>query len=358
MSPIWYSRPVTQAALPVEPGHSLINASDHDENGLSRIYPIGEQESRVNHPEQSGYFSGACGITFYGGGAFPEGFNNSLFVADVVLNLVHIDILSPDKAAFKASRHQEKVEFLASTDRSFRPVNLSTGPDGSLYLIDMYRQVIEHPEWIPDEIEATLDLKAGKDKGRIYRITPRGKSMPAPHIFDDLRAIDKIVEALASPNQWVRTTAQRLLVSLQGEAIVPALEALFQQTDQPLARLHAMWTLEERGKVFEREPECCTVGSIPGSQRKCDQDRRGPPGERPGMGESAHQPYQRSGCPGAHAGRAFAESSLRKRTSHYMRKPSPMRLVKCWSGRKWIPGSRRQLLPPPVKNRSAFVKKY
>jgi hypothetical protein len=77
--------------------------SDHDENGLSRIYPIGPQETRVNHPEQAGYFSGACGITCYTGGAFLEAFNGNVFVADVVLNLVHHDIVKPNGASLVAS---------------------------------------------------------------------------------------------------------------------------------------------------------------------------------------------------------------------------------------------------------------
>ncbi|MDZ7648171.1 MAG: PVC-type heme-binding CxxCH protein [Cytophagales bacterium] len=151
--------------LPIE--HSLSIISDHEEDGLSRIYPIGEQESRVNHPEQSGYFSGSCGITYYGGGALGSDYDNTVWVADVVLNLIHVDKIKPNGASLVASRMAEKRDFLASTDRSFRPVNMTVGPDGNMYLIDMYRQVIEHPEWIPDDLEKDLDLHAGKDKGRI-----------------------------------------------------------------------------------------------------------------------------------------------------------------------------------------------
>lgn len=234
--------------LPTEPSHTLSIISDHEENGLSRIYPIGEQETRVNHPEQSGYFSGSCGITFYGGGAFPEGFNNQLFVADVVLNLIHIDLLSPDRASFKTSRNREKAEFIASSDRSFRPVNMTTGPDGALYLLDMRRDVIEHPEWIPDEIEATLDLAAGKDKGRIYRIAPKG-NWAATRSELSIDQPNELVKALENKNQWTRTTAQRLMIQSQNEALIPLLESLFENTDEPLARLHSLWTLEGLGAL-------------------------------------------------------------------------------------------------------------
>ena len=234
--------------LPVSPSHSLRIISDHEENGLSRIYPIGEQDTRVNHPEQSGYFSGSCGITFYGGGAFPEGFNDHLFVADVVLNLVHLDILSTNGAVSKASRSREKVEFIASTDRSFRPVNLRTGADGALYLIDIHREVIEHPEWIPDEIEANLDLNAGKEKGRIYRIRPKTNGSPSPTSLDRNK-LHELVASLGHRNQWRRTTAQRLLVELNDEASISLLEELAKARDNPLARLHALWTLEGLGKL-------------------------------------------------------------------------------------------------------------
>lgn len=226
--------------------HALTEISDHNENGLARIYPVGEQETRVNHPEQSGYFSGSCGITFYGGNAFPEGFNNHLFVADVVLNLIHLDVLTPDDSAFKTSRMRDKAEFLASSDRAFRPVNLSVGPDGGLYVIDIHRAVIEHPEWIPDEIEANLDLRAGKDQGRIYRITPRDKELPETVSFPS-RETEKLIAGLENPSQWVRMTAQRLLVENGDPDARAALEGLFDRSGNALAQLHALWALEGLG---------------------------------------------------------------------------------------------------------------
>ncbi len=229
--------------LPGSPSNSLVNISDHEENGTSRIYPIGEQDTRVNHPEQSGYFSGACGITYYGGGNFSQEFNSSIFVADCVLNLIHIDMLSKSESSFKASRNRDQIEFLASKDRSFRPVNITVGPDGALYIIDMYREVIEHPEWIPDELEVHMDLEAGKDKGRIYRITPkenRGLQKTALSIEDP----QSLVASFNSKNQWKRTTAQRLIVTNKLKKTVPYLNEQFNYSKNPLARLHSMWSLE------------------------------------------------------------------------------------------------------------------
>ncbi|WP_276389359.1 PVC-type heme-binding CxxCH protein [Eudoraea chungangensis] len=233
--------------MPSASGHALVNISDHEENGLSRIYPIGEQDSRVNHPEQSGYFSGACGITYYGGGIFPEDMDNSLLVADCVLNLVHMDQLDQEFSVSKATRNREKIEFLASSDRSFRPVNMSIGPDGALYVLDMHREVIEHPEWIPDEIEINLDLNAGKDKGRIYRISPKTYTYTVPINFEKSEMED-LVSALGDDNQWIRRTAQQLLVSGKRLDAKSILEKQL-SNPRPLARLHSLWTLEGLGEL-------------------------------------------------------------------------------------------------------------
>ena len=235
--------------VPGKPTHALVNISDHESDGLSRVYPIGEPETRVNHPEQSGYFSGSCGITYYGGGLFPEEFGQGLFVADVVLNLVHVDFLRDSLSAFATSRYGRDSEFLASSDRAFRPVNFTVGPDGSLYVVDMYREVIEHPEWIPDELEKNLDLHAGKQQGRIYRIWPRASSSPLPAW--DFGTQAGLVQALGHPNQWVRNTAQRLLVLETPDLSVPLLEQAFEKSTDPIHRLHVLWTLEGLGRLSD-----------------------------------------------------------------------------------------------------------
>lgn len=222
--------------------HTLTNISDHEENGLARIYPIGEQESRVNHPEQSGYFSGACGVTYYGGGALGDTYDQTVWVADVVLNLLHIDKIVDHGAQSTGERVLKDRDFLASTDRSFRPVNMTVGPDGSMYLVDMYREVIEHPEWIPDEMEAKLDLEAGKDKGRIYKIT---SASVTPHNQDDihLTSINGAILSLNHENQWVRNTAHRLIMDEKlDQTSISKLEKLA-TGENAYASLHSMWIL-------------------------------------------------------------------------------------------------------------------
>jgi putative membrane-bound dehydrogenase-like protein len=232
--------------------HTLSIISDHEENGLARIYPIGEQESRVNHPEQSGYFSGSCGITWYGSGALGEEYENTVWVADVVLNLLHVDKLKPNGASFSASRMLDKRDFLASTDRSFRPVNLTTGPDGLLYVVDMHRQVIEHPEWIPDEIEEKLNLDKGKDKGRIYKIQKLNADV-AHFQVEQWKSTESIIASLRNPNQWVRRTAQRLLMegSLRAEEINKLKEEL--ASSLPTVRLPVLWILFGKNQLTVEE---------------------------------------------------------------------------------------------------------
>ncbi|MEP7324230.1 MAG: hypothetical protein ABI761_20030, partial [Saprospiraceae bacterium] len=230
---------------------TLVNISDHEENGLARIYPVGEQESRVNHPEQSGYFSGSCGITYYGGNHFGKEFEQTVWVADVVLNLIHVDKLIPEGTRYSANRFYNKKEILASSDRSFRPVNMSVGPDGALYLVDMYRKVIEHPEWIPDELEKKMDLQAGKDQGRIYRIDLT--SNKKQHFdFNTLKSIEDQILSLGHSNQWVRTTAQRLLI--EGTLNDHQYDQLTKQllSNSVFARLHTLWLLEIKEKLDDQ----------------------------------------------------------------------------------------------------------
>lgn len=231
----------------LRPAHGLLNVSDHDENGLSRIYPIGEQETRVNHPEQAGYFSGACGITYYGGQSLGDQLNGSVWIADVVLNLVHVDLLTDHQSYLQASRLLEGKDFLACRDRSFRPVNLTVGPNGELYVIDMYREVIEHPEWIPDDIEETLDLNAGKDKGRIYRISKDDYQFER-FDFEQFSSFEGLLGLLDHKNQWVRLTAQRLLMDHKcNDEEIKSLQAF--ETSNAYKRLHQLWVLQGKNMI-------------------------------------------------------------------------------------------------------------
>jgi len=191
-----------------------------------------------------GSFTSACAITVYLGGAFAPSLGLFSLVAEPAQNLVHRDVLTPSAATYIARRAHQGVEFLASTDAWFRPVNFSVGPDGAIYLVDYYRQVVEHPEWMATHTHQSPDLYAGEDRGRIYRISP-DTPLPRPGTIRLAQASDgELVQQLASPNIWWRRTAQRLLVDRRSADAVARLTTLFASSRSAVARLHALWALE------------------------------------------------------------------------------------------------------------------
>lgn len=158
-----------------------------------------------------GYFTSASGITIYRGDAYPEAFRGDLFVGDVGGNLIHRKKIDEASATYRAKAAYEGVEFLASTDNWFRPVNFVNAPDGTLYVLDMYRETIEHPWSIPEDIKAHLDLENGRDRGRIYRLAPPGfVRRPTPNL--GALSVPEWVDLLAHSNAWHRETAERMLI--------------------------------------------------------------------------------------------------------------------------------------------------
>ena len=158
-----------------------------------------------------GYFTSAAGVTIYRGDAYPPAFRGNAFIGDVGGNLVHRKTLTRDGVLMTARRADENTEFVTSTDNWFRPVNFVNAPDGTLYIVDMYRETIEHPYSIPDDIKAHLDLQSGDDRGRIYRLVAPGSRESARVCgWADSARLD-LVRRLESENGWQRETAQRLL---------------------------------------------------------------------------------------------------------------------------------------------------
>jgi putative membrane-bound dehydrogenase-like protein len=179
-------------------------------------------------------FTSATGIFFHKG---------RLYVGEVAHNLVHRKELTPSGSTFRASRIDPESEFLTSTDNWFRPCNFSTGPDGALYVCDMYREVIEHPHSLPDFIKKHLDLTSGKDRGRIWRIIEEN----APKFSKpQLRSTPELVAALERPEAWWRQTGARLLFQRQDPAAVPLLEKLLLDP-KPETRAAALWALAGLG---------------------------------------------------------------------------------------------------------------
>ena len=192
----------------------------------------------------------ACGPVIYRGSVFPREFRGDAFIAEPSANLVkRLRVVSEGTPSVRNA--YEHAEFLTSTDERFRPVNLYNGPDGALYVVDMYRGIIQHRIYLTTYLrnqiqERGLDAPVGL--GRIWRVTA---GPAARHARPDLAKLPlrKLVEALSHEQGWWRDTAQRLLVERGDRTAVPALRKLAIASPSKLARVHALWTLDGLSSV-------------------------------------------------------------------------------------------------------------
>ena len=188
----------------------------------------------------AGTHTSACGTTAYRGDLLGAAYENSVFACEPVGHLVTRSIVRPSGVVLTAERARPTADFVASSDRWFRPASLATGPDGALYLADMYRLHVEHPKFLPDEIAQLLDWRAGEDRGRVYRIAPSGVQ---PRKFRPPQTTNNLLDLLKDPNGWRRHLAQRLLVERGARDAENQLASLLENADSPYTRLHALWTL-------------------------------------------------------------------------------------------------------------------
>src|SRR5262249_27671345 len=160
-----------------------------------------------------GYFTSACSPLGYTADLFPNAYPGNVFVCDPANNLVHRHVLVEKGSVFSAKRVDPDFEFLASTDNWFRPVNLTIGPDSAIYVLDFYREVIETPLSLPDDIKKRLNLES-RGRGRIWRIAPEGfKIVQRPKLSQ--MPTEKWVEQLDDANLGWRLTVRRLIVQRQ-----------------------------------------------------------------------------------------------------------------------------------------------
>ena len=236
--------------------------------GAAPVFPTSRTLPRFNDQNAANRFTSACSAIIYRDNLFGSAFAGNSFVSEPVHNLVHREVVFADGFTFHSRRadDERQSEFLASTDNWCRPAMIRVGPDGALWVADMYREVIEHPEWIPKEVQAKFDLRAGADKGRIYRIYPRDA---APHALPRLDRLHTagLVAALDTPSGWQRDMVQQLLVERQDQAAVPLLKAILADAAKPpLARLHALCTLDGL-KAIDAGLLGQTLGIHPGIDR-------------------------------------------------------------------------------------------
>jgi putative membrane-bound dehydrogenase-like protein len=216
-------------------------ADPADSGRLFRLSP----PPRTFNNESVDFPNASCGVTIHRGDLLGEDYRGNAFVCEPLLNLVHRRTLIPGGPAVGARRGEQGKEFLASTDSWFHPVNLATGPDGALYIVDFYREMV-----VPESIRAKIDFRVGGEHGRIWRVRRRdAKPGAGPRLGDASR--EQLMAHLGHSNGWWRDTAQRLFVERGDAQAVPLLAETVRQGKTPQAQVHALWTLQGLDAVKE-----------------------------------------------------------------------------------------------------------
>lgn len=219
-----------------------------------RVYPIhpttgvnrGYMEGILDSTGRLVNFTAACGPLIYRGGLL-SGMN--AFVAEPSANLIKRNVLNTEGFRVIGKQAYQGREFLASDDERFRPVNLNDGPDGSLYVLDMYRGIIQHNTYLTPYLKSEIakrNLTLPLSMGRIYRVFPQDAKRTAVAIPGNT---DSLISLLGHSNGWVRDQAQRTLIDRQATDAVPGLRDLLKKDNEPLQTVHALWTLEGLGQL-------------------------------------------------------------------------------------------------------------
>jgi mono/diheme cytochrome c family protein/type 1 glutamine amidotransferase/glucose/arabinose dehydrogenase len=246
LGPISFQQPIVYGAFTIRNEFSpdykevfpLVPIPDV-QGGTSRFRPV---EKTLNH------FTATCGAEIYRGDRLPADLRGDLLFCEPVGRLIRRTKIEVRDGVTYLKNAYEKSEFIRSSDPYFRPINLVTAPDGTLYITDMYRGIIQEGNWTKKGsylrsviLQYGLDQSIGR--GRIWRLVYEGQTpAPAPRLLDETPS--QLVAHLADANGWTRDTAQKLLVLAQDHTVVPALLAMTRTHADPLARVRALWTLE------------------------------------------------------------------------------------------------------------------
>ena len=214
------------------------------QGGKNRFRP---EDKTLNH------FTATCGQEVFRGDRLPPDMRGNAFIPEPVGRLIRRAKVEVKDGITCISNPYPNSEFIRSRDANFRPVNMMTGPDGCLYIVDMYRGIIQEGNWTrPGSHLRKAIQQYGLDKnvgrGRIWRLVHQDfQPGPQPRMLDETPA--QWVKHLDHPNGWWRDTAQKLLVVRGDKSVVPALTALVRSSQNYLARMHALWALEGLGAV-------------------------------------------------------------------------------------------------------------
>lgn len=244
-------------------------AARHGLKSVIDLYPISKVLShysgyRAPPAGSPGRLTSGCGHTFYRDSLFGGVIAPSIYYSCPVHNCVHREEITWNGVLMKTDRasDEKRSEFLRSSDSWFRPTSIRTGPDGGMYVADLYRLVIEHPEWIDDTLEKQMiadgRLRYGHEQGRIFKLYPEGAKLHKPARLSGKKPA-QLAAALDSSNGWQRDTAHMMLTWLpkaeQGEAIPALLEVL--QSTHAVARAQALSALADLGAL---SPQALKIG--------------------------------------------------------------------------------------------------
>lgn len=228
-------------------------------DGFRDVFPIDNipdtqgGRGRLRENNTLNRFTGCCGQSIFRGDRMPADFYGDLIICEPVGRLIRRAKVTNDRGRIVVSNAYDQTEFIRARDPNFRPVNSATGPDGCLYIVDMYRGIIQEGNWVREgsylrPVVQEYELEKNIGRGRIFRIdhetTERG---PRPRMLDETPA--ELVRHLSHVNGWWRSEAQKLIILHADESVVPALQELVRTGSNPLGRLHALWTLEGLGAV-------------------------------------------------------------------------------------------------------------
>lgn len=245
---------------------------------ISRATITADFTPKLMTAPHTGTFTSASGVmVFGGGGLLPEHVGN-VFICESAQNLVQRQVLRPEGASSRSDLAYRENEFLASTDVWFRPVFLGEGPDGALYVADMYRREIDHPRYVPEESRGGLDFESGKDRGRIYRIVKDAPRAARAEVGSagtaDAAAgenLATIVSGLESANEWQRAHAHRLLLERKPREAIAPVEKIARNSPRPEARARALWTLRGLGGLASETVLAALRDSHPGVREQAAQ---------------------------------------------------------------------------------------
>jgi len=245
--------------------YGQFSAPDEHIGQYKVVWPIARVPDTQGGPGQLrpddtlNHFTATSGQDIFRGDRLPADLRGNLLFAEPVGRLIRRTLITVDDGVTRLANAYEKEhsEFIRSTDPLFRPVNMITAPDGTLYIVDMYRGIIQQGEWtkkgsyLREQIDK-LQMQREIGRGRVYRLSHEGfERGPQPRMLDETPA--QWVQHLSHPNGWWRDTAQKLLVLRRDRSVVPALEKLAaSDAADPRPRLHALWTLDGLGVLSDK----------------------------------------------------------------------------------------------------------